>query len=197
MKTLIVIATLILTACSTPDLNPEIEKPRLTDSQYSELLSNHTRRAEHYDGFNNLYNIKVTILNTKVYSAVIDRVRFFKQYGSLEAQKEREKTYQKMSTETHFFVSYFSPQKGLTRLDRGDSLWKLYLDVNGRRVKAQIIKYPSIKQQTRALFPHHSRWSKGYLVKFRTPTNLSENHSAKLIMSSSAGSSVFTFPALR
>lgn len=194
MKFIILSISLIFSmACSTATKVGHFEKPSMTDSDYTELIEKFTRKAEKYDGFQNLYNIQATFLNTEVYSALIDRQRFNKQLSTSESQKLREKAFRHMSTETHFFVSYYSPEKSLRHLDRGDALWKIYLERDGRRFEAKISRYPGVKFNTQDLFSFHSRWSQGYLLRFNVPTSAVESSDAKLIFSSSAGQVEFDY----
>ena len=98
-----------------------------------------------------------------------------------------------MSEETQFFLSYFTPDKELKNLHRGDSFWKFYLEIDGRKYTGKLARKRKFEAQTRTLFPHHTRWSKGYLLKFKVPTLSIEGNSFKIIMTSSAGKSVFNF----
>ena len=182
-------------SCSTSNKNKyQGDAPDLSEREYNKLLDQFSRSEEKYDGFDNLYNLTATMLNTKVYSALIDRQRYNKQLSTQDSQQLRERAFRQMATETHFFISYFSPQKSLRHLDRGDALWKIYLERDGRRFEASVVKYPGVKYDTQSLFPFHTRWSRGYLVKFKVPTSAVENSTSKLIMSSSAGKVALDFP---
>lgn len=184
----------LLLGCGGPKKKGSFDTPSISNNQYDSLINKYTKSVEEYNGFQNLYNIKATILNTKVYSAMIDRQRHNKQLSTADTQRLREKAFRQMSTETHFFVSYFSPERSLRHLDRGDALWKVYLERDGRRFEANISKYPGIKYDIQSLFGYHSRWSRGYLLKFKIPTSTAESSEVKLIFSSSAGKAEFVFP---
>lgn len=190
---LLPLVALITFGCASNGIDPSIAPTEISESEYMELIKNHSKSSEKYDGFHNIYKMELTFLNTKVQTAILDRLRYYKQLRNEEGQKLREKAFQEMSSETQFFVSYYSPQKSLLHLNKGDALWKIYLEQDGRKHEASIDMYPGIKFEQKKLFPKFTRWSKGYILRFKVPTTVTENNDFKIIMTSSAGRAIFNF----
>jgi hypothetical protein len=184
----------IQTSCTTQShIKSDIPLPKIKPDQYAKLISNNTKKDSKYDGFQNLYEVSATLLSTEIKLAQLDRIRFYQSWDPIQVSEERERYLQRMSSESEFFLSYFSPQKDLRKLHSGKTPWKIYLEVNGKRYEGRIKKYLNNKAQVNTLFPHHSRWSKAYLAVFKVPTEAIENSSNKFIFTSSAGKSIFEY----
>ncbi len=165
----------------------------MSQSDYEDLIENKTKKDKQYNGFHNLYEISTTMINTDINMAQLDRIRFFQSWDEIKVSEERERRMQILSQESQFFVSYFSPQKELKKLHSGKTPWKVYLEVNGKRYEGKINKYFNNKAQVNALYPHHSNWSKPYVIIFKVPTSAIEESKSKFIFTSSAGKSIFEF----
>lgn len=192
-------ATLWLSACSSSKKNePSAASPATvtSDSEYEAIIDRFTRMAQKYKGFYNLYEVHVTLQNSLVRSAMLQRLSEYQQWDPETLRQSREKMFQEMSTESSVTLSFFSPDKGHNDLDKGNSIWKVYLENQGKRYVGKIKKDKNKYVQLQTLFPHHTRFSTAYEVIFPVPMTSIENHPTSIVLSSSVGTSRFEFPAI-
>ena len=193
MKLLIagITSGMLLMGCSGAQKAPNgVDKPRLSDGEYVDLIEEHTQKDEQYSGLYNLYHVHVTILNSKVNGARLDRIRYYNQYDQVEAARQREKNFQEMSNSSQFFLSYYSPDKDLRKLP---NMWKFYLQHNGVKYEGKIRHISKRDFEIRSLYPHMDRWSKPYIIEFPIPMTEVEKGTSVFSMTGSAGKSQFTF----
>lgn len=182
---------LSISACTSMEKNSLGFKPKLNHKQYAELIEQNTYNKKEYKGFYNQFDISVTILNTKVYNANLERLRYFQQWDEVEYQKKREEMFQTLSNSTKVFLSFYTPEADLRNPQRPNSLWEAYLEVDGQRYEGEISSHKNNNYLLKKLYPHHTRWNDGYLMSFNIPMSVIENQSYKLILTSPAGKAIF------
>lgn len=186
-----------LISCQTSNLNKtDVPRPLLSDSEYSNLIAQFSANDKKYSGLYNKYQVTVTLLNTKVQEAKLDKLRFFLQQSNSTYQIERNRTFQKMNLQAQVFMSFFATEKDYKNLHRPTSLWKVYIESNGQRYEGQVSKVDHLKVELKSIFPYHNRWSTGYMVTFNLPMTSLEKNKSTFTLTSSAGKSVFDFPAM-
>ena len=154
------------------------------------MIESHTKKDERYDGLQNLYHLHVTILNSKVNGARIDRIRYFNRLDQEKSSQMREKSFQEMSAYAQYFVSYYSPDKDLQKLP---NMWNFYLEHNGVKYEGKVRHVTKRSFEIRRLYPHIDRWSKPYIIEFPIPMSEVEKNPSTFIMTGAAGTSQFTF----
>ncbi|MCB0357758.1 MAG: hypothetical protein KDD40_12150, partial [Bdellovibrionales bacterium] len=115
------------------------------------------------------------------------------QWDPAKARNEREKALQKLSSTSEFFISMFTPKTSHNDLDKGVSMWKVVLEVNGQRYEGTVKKFSKNLVQTQNLFPQHTRFNKGYIASFNVPMSSIESGKSVFILTSSLGTSTFRF----
>ena len=196
MKNLILISISLffIAGCSTTPHPTGAEiGPRISFGEYTKRMNAKTKSDKRYNGFYQLYETHVTFIDSDVQSLVLQRKSDVYQWDQDKAQKEREKMFQENSSASKFFLVLFTPNKKLTDLHRGNSIWKLYLDVNGDRYEAKIKKMQGPLANTKAIYPSTNRFSQPYEVSFNVPTNTIEDNSAKFILTSALGTTELNF----
>lgn len=199
MKSLIQILLLTLSifinACSTPTKNTDLEKvfKQIPESEYKKIMNEYTFNDKKYNGFYNTYDSTITIINSVITEALLQRDGYFMQWDSAKAQSEREKSLQKMSSNSEFVISMFTPQSEHNDLDKPNSMWKVVLESAGQRYEGKITKLKKNLVQIQNLFPYHSRFNKAYIVTFDIPMTRIENEKSVIILTSSLGNSTFRF----
>ena len=102
----------------------------------------------------------------------------------------------KMAKETEFFISFFVPERKHDDLHKAKTLWKLFLDANGRRYEGKSSRMKTILSDVVSLYPQHNRWSTPYIVSFPVPVSMIENGGAILTITGPAGSTTLSFKAV-
>ena len=146
-----------------------------------------------YSGFYQKAQVQATFLNSEVTQQILKKQLNQLQWSDETLQKEREKAVQKNASQTVFFLSFFTPEKELNDLNKGVSIWKLYLEIDGNRYEGKAKKSNNKYVDTKALFPYHNRWSFAYRVYFDIPLSAVENKNFKFVLTSSQGTSELVF----
>ncbi len=165
----------------------------LSDSEYGNLIKKMTRSANQYDGFYQTFQAQVTFLNTALRTAGVVRLGEFQQWDSAKLQSERDRAFQEMASSTQFFMRFYTPDSDYDDLNLGTSIWKIYLEIDGKRYNAEVKRSTEKEAEIRKLFPYFDRFSTAYEISFKVPTSVVESSDAKLILTSTLGSSQFVF----
>lgn len=165
----------------------------LSDSEYGDLVKKMTRSANQYDGFYQTFQAQVTFLSTALRTAGVVRLGEFQQWDAAKLQSERDRAFQEMAANAQFFMRFYTPDSDYDDLQVGTSIWKIYLEMDGKRYNAEVRRSPEKEAEIRKLFPYFDRFSTAYIISFKVPTNVVEATDAKLILTSTLGSSQFVF----
>ena len=167
-----------------------------TQSESEKVIDRFTDRIESYNGLYNTLQATATLHNTPVTIALLDQnARVFQwDQGKFDSQKLLSE--EKQNKETEFFLSFFTPEKKHDDLNKNPSIWKIFLDVNGRRYegKVQKIKLQTIELQ--GLYSFHNRFSTPYQVVFPVSVRLIENYNSKLTLTGPVGSATLNFASI-
>jgi hypothetical protein len=184
-----------LGACSSSDKSSDEEQAKIDkEFNYSNMIDAHSRGESIYDGFNNTFQYQATLLNTKMINAQLRKRAALQLWDNDKLEQERTKKFQEIATRTEMFLSFFSPDRNVVNLDNKKTVWRAYLDIDGRRYVGDIKKLAIPLVDIVALYPYHNRWSTPYLVTFAVPTTAVEKKDAKLTLTGSVGTSTVTFP---
>lgn len=164
---LLLLATFWL-GCSTVRTNPGLTL--MSEDQYQNTIDDNTVRKRVYDGFQNVMEVSLTIHNSNVLAALLDQNARLYQWNSEKYSLERSKVDATKSNQTDFFMSFFVPEKKYDNLHRKNTNWKVFLDVNGRRLEGKVTKYPGNYAEVKAYYDHYTRWSTAYKITFPLPT---------------------------
>ena len=190
----ITLSIVLLSACSTTPRPTGAEiGPRVSYGEYIKRMNKKTKTDKRYSGFHQLYEAHVTFIDSDVQSLVLQRKSDVFQWNEDKAQKEREKMFQENSSASKFFVVLFTPNHKLTDLHKGNSIWKLYLDVDGDRYDAKVRRVQGPLANTKAIYPSTNRFSQPYEVTFNVPTTTIEDSNAKFIITSALGTTELNF----
>ncbi len=192
-----------VTSCTTvPEANePTASTPLRTsgpDSIYVpkthvEVIEAHSSGDSEFAGLYNTFELKATVLNTTVREALVQRQGEYYQWDSAQQTTEREKAMQENSAEAAVFISFATPERRNDNLADKKSIWRIFLDVGGRRYVGQAKKDRRLIAELQALFPYHTRWNTPYLLSFPVGMSAIENQSMKLTVTGPLGSRVLEF----
>jgi hypothetical protein len=187
MKKLILL-TCLLTACATAP------KPGgISENEYEKIVREHTKSADKYQGLYQTFQASATLMTTEQQSATLQRKGDFLGWDANQQQKERDRAFQEMSNSTKVFLRFFSPENEYDDLHKPQSIWKVYLVHEGRQIEGKVKKLNDKFVELKMLYPHFDRFSSPYEVSFPVPTSAVEQSEVKIVLTSSLGSTEFTF----
>lgn len=184
------ISFVLLLGCATPVSH---QLGAISEDDYWRLAKSLTRTTSQYDGFNQTFRAGATLLTTELQTAALARRADFQQWDSNRMQQERDRTFQEASATSKVFIRYYTPVNDYDDLHLPKSIWKIYLEVDGKRYDAQISKSKEKLIELMNLYPDYDRFSTGYEAEFKIPTSALSGHTVKMIMSSSFGKAEFSF----
>ena len=193
-------AIILLTlGCTTPGERPSSEnespvpKPPVAYEQKVEMYS--AGEAE-YAGFYNTFSYKATLLNNDVRTASLDRQASYYQWDADKISLERAKMQQELASYTAVFISFYTPERINDNLSDEKSIWKVYLDVGGRRYQGEVKRQRTLLAELQALYPYHTRWNTPYQIQFSVPTNAVETQTSVVTVTGPLGTKTVSIRSL-
>lgn len=175
--------------------------PLVTESPVGlKIPYSHTAVIEQYSagdsefaGLYNTFELKATLLNSEVREALIRRQSEYYQWDEAQQSTEREKATQELSAESEIFLSFATPERKNDNLTDKKTIWRIFLDVGGRRYVGQAKKERRLIAELQAQFPFHTRWNTPYLLTFPVSMKSIETQTVKLTLTGPLGSRVLEF----
>ncbi|RME14985.1 MAG: hypothetical protein D6797_07600 [Bdellovibrio sp.] len=165
----------------------------LTQEDYEKLVQKWTRSEKKYSGLYNVYQVSATLMTSKLRFAVLDKMKEIKQWDPLRLEKERKKILSENNSISKVYLSLFTPEKSHNDLVEPNSIWTVYLEYKGQKYPAKIKKTHLKFIEIKSILPHHTRWSKAYMLTFEVPMSQLESDSPRLVLSSFLGKTVLVF----
>ena len=195
MKFYLAIAVLfstMLLGCSSNTKAP-VGVDTISQSEYESRLEYYTRRLEKYQGIVNVVNLSATLLNTKVVQAqLMQRSRLY-QWDSTTFNTELGKMNAELDKTTQIFVSFYTPERKHDDLNKNQTLWKIFLDADGRRWEGKAVKIKLLTNEVQGVYPDHTRFATPYLISFPVSTKLIESYPIKLTLTGTVTSASVEF----
>jgi len=182
----------LTTACTTYEIAPSGRSIK-TESEYFRTIEENSDNTEKYSGLYNLFNIEATILNSKVLDAQTDQQTRLYLWDDKKAQEERVKVNERTSRETEVFMAFFTPDRKNDDAAKPKTIWRVFLDVEGRRFEGKISKIKLQMSQLIALYPYHNRFYTPYQIIFPIPIKNIENTKIQMTVTGAIGSATLTF----
>lgn len=171
-----------LTDCATSPEHSVEGVDLINEDQYDELIQKNSAQKEIYSGLYNTLNVRATLLRPSTNLGVVQKNARLYQWNKSKYDEEVLKSQQKAQQETEIFVSFFTPEKKHDDLHKNKTLWKIFLDVNGKRYEGKAAKIKLLTTEIQAFYPEHNTFSTPYLVSFGVPANSLEKSDAKLTL---------------
>jgi len=167
------ITMICISSCVTRLPTPQGIKD-ISTSEYENIIESKTKKTEVYDGFYNKLTIQATKLDAEMSENLIAYSAKLSQWNLEKYKEEKNKLIDNHSTQTEFFMSFYTPERKHDDLSSKQTTWKIYLDVNGQRYEGKAAKVKSLFLDLEAIYPHHNRWSTPYVVSFPISTAATE-----------------------
>lgn len=196
LRRILLVPGLYLTvACATTYHNPNLKL--MDESDYHSTLESYTQTKQVYDGFYATMEFSAILMNTAGSRARVDQYARIYQWDDSKYADEKAKTENSLARQTEIFLSFYVPDRKNDDLAKTKTLWKIFLDANGRRYEGKVEKIKTALAEVTALYPAYNRWCTPYKVTFNIPTSQIESGPTKLTLTGPVGSANVEFPALK
>lgn len=169
MKYLLLISSLLI-SCSSVDKH----KQELTEKYYSELKKNLIKDEKH-SGLKNVFTYHASIMTKNSYQLKLDKEAYENLWDEATINKHKQEYLQNISNSTEVILSFFTPEKKNNKLEGGQSVWRIFLDVENKRYIGKIKKMKGNPSKLRGLYPFHNPWSRLYSVRFPVAVDNTKN----------------------
>ena len=195
-KLLLPLSLIFLVSCASPyGVQPGLQL--ISESEYDQIINQFSDKDRQYSGLYNLFDMRATLLNTPVKLAQVDHSARLFQWDKAKYDTEREKALSDLTKETQVFVSFFTPEKRHDDLHKSKTLWKIFLDIDGRRYEGRATKMKQLTTEIRSFYPDHNSFSTPYLISFPVGAKTLEGKNSTLVITGPVGSATAEFRAIR
>jgi hypothetical protein len=160
--------------------------------QYTNLVEKHSAGDKQFAGLYHNFEFRATILNEEMSKALHERLKLYYEWDKVEADADWQKRSSELNESTKFWLSFFTSERKNDNLANKNSIWKIYLETNGKRYEGRALKANKNFAEANALFEYHSRWATGYYIDFPVPAR-EVGSQAKLIITGPLGKREVTF----
>ena len=186
----------LLSGCVTGYQNPNL--PNLaTEQEYFNSVNEYTAKQQIYDGLYQTLEFNATLLNSKVLRLQLDESARIYQWTEDQYKNKKSEIETSLSKQTDVFLGFFVPERKHDDLHKSTTLWKIFLDANGKRYEGKAAKLKTILADVASLYPHHSRFYTPYKITFPVPASMIENSTSKLTLTGPVGSTTVEFKAVQ
>ncbi len=164
---------LMLSACATTYTNPNLKLA--AESEYYSSLEEKTRKEKIYDGLYAKLEFTAVMLTTELSHLQVDQNARIYQWDLDRYSNEKSKVDSDLTKQTFVFLSFFTPERKNDDLHKPKTLWRVFLDANGKRYEGKVEKVKTLFAEVQTLYPAHNRWSTPYKITFPVPVSQIEN----------------------
>lgn len=195
MKWLTLILPLVFVAsCATKAPAPALSVKLIPESEYQQIIKQNSRQEQVYSGLYNSIDMTGVIINTAVTDAQMDQMARIYLWDDNKYTQEKIKSDEKLRKESEIFVSFFTPERKHDDLHKNKTLWKIFLDVDGKRLEGKATKIKLLVEEIQRIYPFHNRFSTPYTLTFPIPMKQIETAgSIKLTITGPVGSTTVDF----
>lgn len=201
VKTLAFALLLVVSACQSKPMKetaPPSEGTAVDVTKaYEQKVEAYSAGDTEYSGFYNNFEYKSTILNTPIRELLLTKRAGYYQWDEAKVAAEKAKDQQELASITEVFVSFFTPDRNNDNLTDKKSIWKIYLDVGGRRYEGKPIRIRGNLAELQSLYPYHTRWNTPYNFQFQVPTTAVETQASTLTITGPLGTRSVTFKSVQ
>lgn len=185
------LSSLIL-SCASHTVTPE-GITVISATEYERIVEKNTQNTERYQGLYNTLNVTGTFLTAKMTQAQLEQSARLYLWNKEKFEKESRERLGKLEQKTQFFVSFFTPERKNDNLSKSKSIWKVFLDVGGKRYEGKVEKIKQLTAEIQSHYPYHTRWNTPYMITFDVPVRTIESLPADLTLTGSVDQAVLKF----
>lgn len=194
MKKIILLSLLsaLMWSCASHTVTPE-GITVISAGEYERIVEKNTQNTEKYQGLYNTLNVTGTFLTTKMAQAQLEQSARLYLWNKEKFEKESRERMGTLEKKTQFFVSFFTPERKNDNLSKSKSIWKVFLDVGGKRYEGKVEKIKQLTAEIQSHYPYHTRWNTPYVITFDVPVRTVESLPADLTLTGSVDQAVLKF----
>lgn len=183
---------LLISGCASYEVT-QTGRALRTENEYFETVEKFSDRTTKYSGLYNVLEMQATLLNSAVTEAQLDQLTRFYLWEDPKFNTEKAKRETKLSTETEFFLSFYTPERKNDDLQKDTTLWRTFLDVDGKRYEGKVTRNKSALAELVSLYPTHNRFFTAYNLVFPIPVRSIEGKEMKVTVTGPIGSGTLHF----
>lgn len=187
---------MMLSGCITGYSNPNLPNLK-SESEYVRAVEEYSDKKQIYDGLYQTMELSATMLNSKVSRLQLDQQARIYQWSEEQYKNRQSEIETTLSKQTDIHLGFFVPERKHDDLHKAKTLWRIFLDVGGKRYEGKAERIKTITADISSLYPYHSRFYTPYRLTFPVPTSVSESAEAKLTFTGPVGSTSLQFKALQ
>lgn len=196
LSLLTLITNLSLLACATTEkLSSGIEV--ITQSEYENIVAKNTDKNQVYESLYNVLDVNGTILNSQMITAQLSQSARLYLWDKTRLDQETAKRKEKSDKELEVFVSFYTPERKNDDLAKNKTLWKIFLDLDGKRYEGKATKIKLLPAEIQGMYPYYTKFSTPYSIVFPVGTGLADGKATKLILTGAVGSTSLNFNNLK
>lgn len=184
MKYFLTSLFLILSACATTPKG-------IVD--YDQVIEENSDKIRRYSGFYNTIDMEATVINSKVAAAQLQQSVNLYQWDDKKVAEEKANFENRLSKESEIFLSFFTPDRKNDDLFKNNTMWKIFLDVDGKRYEGKARKIKLQVVEIQGLYPYHNRFYTPYSLTFPVSMRSIEGKPMKLTLTGPVGSGSLEF----
>lgn len=169
----------------------------MTKDPYLTVIETFSAGDAEYAGLYNQFTYRASLINSPVREASLLREAEYFKWDAHQLADAKAKAAEKMANSTEVFMSFFTPDRHNDNLTDGKSIWRVYLDVDGKRYEGVPKKAKKAFAELQALYPYHTRWNTPYLIEFPVPTASVDGITTKYVVTGPLGAQEIAFPSTR
>ena len=199
---ILITTAIFFVACSTTTRFGEIFQPAQGSgpsipTNYEEKIEQYSAGDQEYSGLYNNFEFKATLTNAPIRDALIDRQADYYRWDDARRSLERAKKIEAARTQTHVYLSFFTPTIKNDNLDDVKKIWEIYLTVGGQRYTGTAKRNKMNRAELLALYPYSNAWGTNYDVSFPVSVSTIETQSSEMTITGPLGSRSIIFPAIK
>ena len=192
MKKFLLSFALLFTACASYEVTPTGQTVKTTYN-YADIIEKHSAKVRLYSGFYNILDMESTAITSEVAQVQLAQGALLYQWDEARAKEEKDKFESRLSKESEFFLSFYVPERKQDDLFKKNTIWRIFLDVNGKRYEGKVNRIKLQLVEIEGLYPYHNRFYSPYSVIFPVPMRSIEGQPMKVTLTGAVGSGVMEF----
>lgn len=168
----------------------------MSEAEFQNTVDKFTEHTQQYKGLYNTVDLHATLRNSSVLRAQLEQSARLFQWDRAKFQLEANKTAEKAKSETEIFLAFFTPERKNDDLNKSNTQWRAYLEVDGRRWEGKITKVKGTEAELQGIYPYYSKLSTPYSITFPVPVANVEGKESKFTLTGPVALVVLNFPAL-
>ncbi len=183
----LVLISMTFVGCTTTPTN-ESGLVVISQAEYERRIEPASKKVETYKGILNTLHLSATLINSQVIdSQILHKARIY-QWNAEQVEAERAKMLEVANSQTQMFLSLYTPERKHDDLHKNKTLWKIFLDSQGRRYEGKAVKIKLLTNEIQAMYPEHTRFATPYLVTFPVSTKSIDGQPVKLTLTGTVSS---------